>query len=284
MTMRSFRAKPVGWRGESYRHALAARGYAAKKYDAEKNRFELFEKVKGEEMNLADAFSLYAKKDSDFVRVGGETFFKGEDGLLVNTKNANDIRSYDANLDNEVEVLGSIGLFPWESMGAVRGAASQPIGLYAKKGRVGVLERVHGIPIKAEKVEKGRIFPITAAEVKKIVERMPAEDVKGIKGFEFVNPKGEQKVAWAQFVRSTKIVKIFSQPYDGTRIDGEDPKMLRRHLKMYVLPHEIGHHKALRTGFTDKKLNMAEARADANVVGLDPYDRDVKVLVRPGGM
>jgi len=29
--MRSFRSKPVGWRGESYRHSLAARGYHAKK-------------------------------------------------------------------------------------------------------------------------------------------------------------------------------------------------------------------------------------------------------------
>lgn len=29
--MRSFRSKPVGWRNESYRHSLAARGYTAKK-------------------------------------------------------------------------------------------------------------------------------------------------------------------------------------------------------------------------------------------------------------
>ena len=29
--MKSFRSKPVGWRGESYRHSLAARGYSASK-------------------------------------------------------------------------------------------------------------------------------------------------------------------------------------------------------------------------------------------------------------
>lgn len=31
--MRSFRSKPVGWRGESYRHSLAARGYRAVKWN-----------------------------------------------------------------------------------------------------------------------------------------------------------------------------------------------------------------------------------------------------------
>lgn len=34
--MRSFRSKPVGWRGESYRHSLAARGLAARGYSESK--------------------------------------------------------------------------------------------------------------------------------------------------------------------------------------------------------------------------------------------------------
>jgi hypothetical protein len=78
-------------------------------------------------------------------------------------------------------------------------------------------------------------------------------------------------------------VLIFSQPWDreAQTIDSQDPKWVQEHIKEYVLPHEIGHHKALyHAGITDKSLSVAEARADANVIGMDPTDRDVDLLQR----
>lgn len=139
---------------------------------------------------------------------------------------------------------------------------------------------VQGVPIEAEKVEKGRIYPVKPEDVAKEIQRQSPEDIKGLKGFKFVNPVGEQKDAWGQYVRSKKVVYVFSQPYRNGKIDGQDPKKIREHIKEYVLPHEIGHHVALRNGKTDKDLRVAEARADAHVVGMDPTDKDVKKLVR----
>jgi hypothetical protein len=151
-------------------------------------------------------------------------------------------------------------------------------GIRTKKYVVG---HVRGVPIKVQAVPEGRIYPMSPAEVRKRLELMPAEDVKGLKSVEFTNPKGEQHVAWAQFLRGRKSLQIFSQPHTGPgEIDGQSAAEVNKHMKEYVLPHEIGHHKALRGGKTDKDLEVAEARADANVMGIAPFDKDVKKVVK----
>ena len=64
------------------------------------------------------------------------------------------------------------------------------------------------------------------------------------------------------------------------KIEGQPVEEVRGIIKGYVIPHEIGHHKALsQENITDKSLEMAEARADANVVGMHPRDKDVKLLL-----
>jgi hypothetical protein len=138
---------------------------------------------------------------------------------------------------------------------------------------------IEGIPIKADKLEEGRLYPLTPEDVKKVLGRMSSDDLKGIKEIEFVNPKGEQKDAWGQYVRSKKKVLIFSQPAVDGKLDGCDPDTVKKHIELYVLPHEVGHHIALnQRHITDKDIRVAEARADANVAGLDVQDKAVKSI------
>jgi len=136
------------------------------------------------------------------------------------------------------------------------------------------------LPVKVETPSPGTKYPVSPEEAKKVLLRGKPEDLKGLKGIEFSNPVGEQKGAWAQYVRSRNVIKIFSQPYKDGKLDGRPAKDVNRHMKSYVLPHEKGHHVALHIHkITDKNLYMAEARADAHVVGMSPADRDVRRLV-----
>jgi len=134
--------------------------------------------------------------------------------------------------------------------------------------------------VKVEQPSPGTKYPVSPEEAKKVLLRGKPEDLKGLKGIEFSNPVGEQKGAWAQYVRSRNVIKIFSQPYKDGKLDGRPAKDVNKHMKGYVLPHEKGHHVALHVHkITDKNLYMAEARADAHVVGMSPTDRDVRRLV-----
>jgi len=224
----------------------------------------------------------YMAVKSDFVQSGGQTYLKMDDGKMVNIEDPRDIKTDDdealLQAQQEMSMLSNMGVIPWEAQGAVFSAASQPQPMYARKKKK--MEKVHGVPIKVGKMEEGRVFPITPERVKALLKEMPKEHVKGIKAVEFVDPKGDQEHAWAQYVRGSKVVKIFSQPSDGGLVDGQCPRSVARHIEEYVIPHEVGHHRALRGGKTDRNLAVAEARADANVVGLDPFDKDVKALVK----
>jgi lipocalin len=140
---------------------------------------------------------------------------------------------------------------------------------------------VSGIPIIAEKVKKGNIYPVDTKDVAKELKRQDPEDIKGIKAIEFVNPNGPQKDAWGQFVRSKRTIYLFSQPYKDGKIDGQKASNVRKHITDYVIPHEIGHYVALsKRKLIDKDLRVAEARADAHVVGMDVNDKDIHKLVR----
>jgi len=132
-----------------------------------------------------------------------------------------------------------------------------------------------------EKPKEGHIYPISPSEVQEILVRMPEDNIKGLKGVEFVNPKGPQEDAWAQYGRGKKKIKIFSQPIQEFNARG--PQEVHNHIVTYVIPHEVGHHRALRGGKTDKSLAVAEARADANVIGMDPFDKDIHKIVSARG-
>jgi hypothetical protein len=330
--MRSFRQKPVGWRGESYRHYLASKGIKTrvKQYFFPKQsrvgaldrarillrkESELMKKwkagVEGSGLTEEEMYELqgvqtevngilselnqsqrdilrietkdtYDAAKSDFVKQGGRTFFvDAENQRLVNVNDPEDILSTDErdqeSFRQDMSALSNMGVIPWEAQGAVFGAAAEPMPMYARKKSS---LKVHGVPIKVSKVTEGRVFPVTPEKVKAVLGKMPKNEVKGMKAVEFVDPKGDQEHAWAQYVRGSKVMKIFSQPSDGVMIDGQCPRKVQMHMEEYVLPHEVGHHRALRGGKTDKSLAVAEARADANVVGMDPFDRDVRSLVK----
>ena len=148
----------------------------------------------------------------------------------------------------------------------------------SRPGRVG---SVRGIPMFMQKVEEGYVYPASPGDVRAVIERFKPEDTKGLKKVEFVQPRdASEKDAWARYVRSKRTVKIFSQKVSPSgKVSKEDPNRVRDHMLSYVIPHEIGHHVALEVrGITDKKLSMAEARADAVTVGMDVEDKNVKLL------
>jgi len=165
--------------------------------------------------------------------------------------------------------------------GALKALKENQVKAEAKQKKRFFKVKDEDIPISIEKPEDGTIYPVSPKEVKDIVKSQDPEHIKGLKGIEFSNPKGEQKGAWAQYVRSRKAIKVFSQPYYSDKIDGERPENVNSHMKSYVIPHEIGHHRALHIHkITDRNIKMAEARADAHVAGMSPTDRDVKMLIK----
>jgi hypothetical protein len=149
---------------------------------------------------------------------------------------------------------------------------------HTRPGLVGYIWR---IPIHSQQIPPNQAYPISPEDVKKRLGSMDKADLKGVTAIDFVQPKNsEQENAYAQYVRSKRKLLIFSQDVDGKgNIDGRPVEEVRKKMIDYVLPHEIGHHRALyKARITDKHIEMAEARADANVVGMDPNDRDVKLL------
>jgi hypothetical protein len=141
------------------------------------------------------------------------------------------------------------------------------------------LGRIRGVPMHAEALPKGYVYPISPQEIKGYFEKAPKDEVKGLKRIAFVTPKDSQeKDAWARYVKSKREIRIFAQQEKDGKISGEDPKELNQHMNEYVLPHEMGHHIALRDLPTDKSLAMAEARADAHVVGMKVDDKDAKMF------
>jgi hypothetical protein len=136
------------------------------------------------------------------------------------------------------------------------------------------------IPIIARPLPKNTAYPVAPSEVKEILDGFPKEDLKGLKAVEFVPPKDEQqKNAWGQYKRGRRVIELFAQRTGKNGdISGKDPKEVREHMKRYVIPHELGHHKALKTLGTDKTLQMAEARADAYAFGMSVKDKDAETF------
>jgi len=226
------RYKPRGWRYESHRHSLAARGYTSK---------IMFK-------HGMDSDRLFRK---DQLRAGEIVEREHTDDPQITKQIA---KAHLAEIPDYYTKL-------------------------AKMEGEGEAASVNGIPIMVDKLPEGTIYPITPEEVKKIFSDMDQADLKGITSIEFKAPSGDQKEAWAQYIRGKKKIYIFAQPFSNGKIDGQDPDHLKKHIKEYVLPHEVGHHIALyKYKKTDKSLAMAEARADANVVGMSPMDKDAKIF------
>ena len=155
-------------------------------------------------------------------------------------------------------------------------------GYMTVKRKPGLIGRVGDVRIYAKPLEKGHVYPIAPEDIKKFLQNQDEQKLKGLKAVEFTRPKDkDQKEAWGQLVRSKRKILIFSQPSKDGKIDGVPPARIREVIRGYVLPHEVGHNIALnQRRITDKDLRMAEARADANVLGMDVQDRDVRLLKR----
>ena len=145
----------------------------------------------------------------------------------------------------------------------------------------GKVDSVAGIPIKADAIDENQIYPVSIEDVKRRFSQLPKEDLKDIESIEFKKPVGEQKDAYGQYIRSKRSIYVFAQPFSDGKVDGKNPKEIRKHILEYVIPHEVGHHKALHhKKLWDKDIRVAEARADANVVGLGVDDKAVAALVK----
>ncbi len=173
--------------------------------------------------------------------------------------------------------------------GSIRSTSSTnglPEAAYAKKSTlekspVGQIDSVKGIPIIAEGLEPDQIYPISVSDLKKRLELLPKDELEGIEAIHFKKPVGEQKDAYGQYVRSKRSIYIFAQPFDGKTVDGQNPEIVRKHILGYVVPHEIGHHKSLFIKKQwDKDIDVAEARADAHVMGFDVDDKAVKEIAK----
>lgn len=157
----------------------------------------------------------------------------------------------------------------WRFQSARHSLAARGITTYRKSP--GTIARYKGVAIRASPTKQGRAYPVDAKDVIAQLKRTPEEDLKGLRAVEFQDPQDKhQEGAWAQLLRSKKVLKVFSQPEEELR----DIERVRKHMKQYVLPHEIGHHVALnRRGITDKHIETAEARADAYAAGMDVEDK-----------
>ena len=130
---------------------------------------------------------------------------------------------------------------------------------------------------------KNRKYPITPSQAKRVVESYP--EASGIKEIKFQNPRDKhQRDAYAQYMRGDRKIAVFSQPvthfngkhYFVEKSERINPKELNGFVVKKVIPHEVGHHVALKNCPTDKNIKMAEARAEAARLG-DNY-KDDKVV------
>jgi len=146
------------------------------------------------------------------------------------------------------------------------------------------------IPITERKTYKSHTFPITVDDLKKTFDKIPIEQLRGLKEISFRPPSRlpftEQTSAWAQYANMADRINIYSEPFKITKKDGFRYKGMSEDFDEYdegykfmtnfVIPHEVGHHYALDTlGFKDDPQLIAEARADTIAFGQNPNDGKV---------
>jgi len=137
----------------------------------------------------------------------------------------------------------------------------------------------HGIPITVkESAQQGKAYPLTPGQAKEALDKMPATAISGIKEVNFRDPgipATKQDKAWAQYVRTKKRINIFSQPYKNGKFHdtecGGSKSEVAEHMKDYVLPHEVGHHRAAKKD-PNLPIIVEEAKADAFAAKQNPDD------------
>jgi hypothetical protein len=295
--------KQKGWRGESYRHYLAAKGI---KTTSKSKRYYSTYTAADLPLIVSDGVGTAGAAGVALIPVAVPLLAVA--GGVVVAKKTYDKTSKSKKYKSAKYCLSCGAKYNvplmhpyWRSSkcpvcnsdASIAASDSEhdlPDAVFAKKEKVvestapGKVDKVNGIPIKAEAIEPNQIYPVSIDDVKRTFTRMKKEDLEGIESIEFKKPVGEQKDAYGQYIRSKKRIYVFAQPFEKGKVDGEDPEQVRKHIINYVLPHEVGHHKALHTEkIYDKNLNVAEARADANVIGLAPNDKAIKKLAEARG-
>jgi hypothetical protein len=146
------------------------------------------------------------------------------------------------------------------------------------------------IPITMRQTPESHIYPVSPDEVKATLDKIPIEQIKGMKEISFRPPSRlpftEQTDAWAQYANKANRLNIYSEPFKITKKHGLRFKKMhphydelhegRRYMLGFVIPHEIGHHHALdHLGYKDDPQLIAEARADAIAYRENPHDAKV---------
>lgn len=281
--MRSFRAKPVGWRNESYRHYLAAKGIKTRYLAARDKTKDFYGGDKLRETRLKKQFIqdfLDATKREDIQEMkyiqGRTARLEAREGKRIVAK-MNELKGLWQKLGVDQETIDeNLERYMRRANEGERMAVEDELDMEIEAAQAndekGIYFSKKDLLVTVERPENGKMYPISPKEANTVIKRQPEHE--SLKSIEFANPRDkDQEQAWAQYVRSRKAIKIFAQPR-------HEAYAANKHMKEYVLPHEVGHHRALKTGHTDADIRVAEARADANVVGMDPFDRDVRMLVR----
>lgn len=284
-----------GWFREPYRHYLASQGISTKRYKAaqfpalqmnppehvpakgEKIEFVELKKRRGDEFELAPSSDPREQKSPDpELELESEPDTEPKSQELPELELDGQKPDGDEKFETVSDVVDGVLTYHERQRrdeNARRRLALRGQRLYARK---------QDVPIEANPLKPGYVYPISPQEVDRRLKQMPEKDLRGFKGVEFTMPRDkDQQGAWAQYLRGKRKLLLFAQKQNNGKIDNQPVAKVNNHIKEYVLPHEIGHHKALyQARITDKSLPLAEARADANVLGLDPADKEVALLAR----
>jgi len=283
-----------GWRGESIRHGLAARGInTANKSQREleliRARLSQIDKQRKEQADLAKNALSDMRAFLRYMRKGkgrGSSISPDDFRQRVREARVQSIKlngRYDkeiTKLEKQFKFYEKVDFFPARIMRTkkltldVKTQRKEDIKF--EKKRLLELEKekakfYSATKVSFQKPEEGRVYPITPVEAKKVLDN--DVNAKNLKEIRFTNPKDKfQNDAYAQYVRRDRRINIYSQPaikaegktYFVEKTELIRPSELNHVIKYKVLPHEAAHHRILyKDRITDKRVETAEARAEA---------------------
>ena len=222
-----------GWFKEPWRHAQAARGVKTKGYRVlAKTRFGDYVSNRAwpSKNKAQSVVDLQYKADKELSNKG---LFK-----------KNSLFREEFRTNNKYRVIPN----KYQS----RKPATAVIVDFVQKGDV-------VIPITVEPTYESHRYPITPREARQSLEKLPVEQLKGLKEISFRSPSRlpftEQTRAIAQYADKANRINIYSEPFTVTKHDGlrykrmlvylDQDKELRPYVEHYVIPHEVAHHHVL---------------------------------------
>jgi hypothetical protein len=146
------------------------------------------------------------------------------------------------------------------------------------------------IPITMRQKPKSHIYPVSVKDVKKSLDKIPKNELIGLKEISFRPPSRlpftEQTSAWAQYADRADRLNIYSEPvkvtvrkglrYKGMPEQFDEYSEGKDFLTSFVIPHEIGHHHALDHLHKRRDSQLtADARADALALRQNPTDKRI---------